>query len=182
MGLVGEICLAISRCTATRSARRGIRSSIPRTLIEHLANFAELSSGIVKEIEIRRDGKWGKRLLKDRAAVAEAMEGFMERAPKEIAAALPTLKSGSYGGGPQDPGFLAARRREKAERGLRYARLVVGCKLLPRWAPSPPRRRTRKEQACQQLRSYNEDLVKELRSAGGRAAPSPNASSVSRSN
>jgi hypothetical protein len=167
MGLVGELLLADIEMhgDAVRAARHPVFD--PRTLIEHLANFAELSSCIVREMEIRRDGKWGKRLLADRAAVAEAMEGLMEHAPKEIAAVLPTLKSGSYGGGPRIPDFSRPVDDEKAERGLRYARLLTGCELYAAMGSFAAAQKDAMEQACQHLRSYNEDLVREMRSAGG---------------
>ena len=60
-----------------------------QTLLTQVGGFSDLSSAVVKEIEVRRDGEWGQRLLKDRAAVGEAMDKFMERAPREMAAALP---------------------------------------------------------------------------------------------
>jgi hypothetical protein len=167
MGLVGELLLADieTHGNAVRAARHPVFD--PRTLIEHLANFAELSSCIVREMEIRRDGKWGKRLLADRAAVAEAMEGLMEHAPTEIAAMLPTIKSGSYGGGPRIPDFTRPVDDEKAERGLRYATLLRGCELYAAMGSFAAAQKDAMEQACQHLRGYNEDLVKEMRSADG---------------
>jgi hypothetical protein len=167
MGLVGELLLADieTHGNAVRAARHPVFD--PRALIEHLASFAELSSCIVREMEIRRDGKWGKRLLADRAAVAEAMEGLMEHASKEIAAMLPTLKSGSYGGGPRIPDFSKPVDDERAERGLRYATLLRGCELYAAMGSFAAARTDAMEQACQHLRSYNEDLVREMRSAAG---------------
>jgi hypothetical protein len=167
MGLVGELLLADIEMhgNAVRAARHPVFD--PRTLIEHLANFAELSSCIVRELEIRRDGKWGKRLLADRAAVAEAMEALMEHAPKEIAAMLPTLKSGSYGGGPRIPDFAKPVDDEKAERGLRYATLLRGCELYAAMGSFAAAQKDAVNEACQQLRSYNDYLVKEMRSADG---------------
>jgi hypothetical protein len=167
MGLVGELLLSDieTHGGAVRAARHPVFD--PRTLVEHLANFAELSSCIVREMEIRRDGKWGKRLLADRAAVAEAMEGLMEHAPKEIAAMLPTLKSGSYGGGPRIPDFSKPVDDDKAERGLRYAKLLRGCELYAAMGSFAAAQKDAMDEACQHLRSYNEDLVKEMRSAAG---------------
>ncbi len=100
LGLVGDVLFAKIEVhgNAVRAARHPVFDA--DALIAHLADFTELSSHIVKEIEMRRDGKWGKRLLADRAAVAETMEGLMERAPREVVAMLPVQKSGSYGGGP----------------------------------------------------------------------------------
>lgn len=167
MGLVGELLLVDIEMhgNAVRAARHP--DFDPRALIEHLANFAELSSCIVKEMEIRHDGKWGKRLLADRAAVAEAMDGLMEHAPGEIAAMLPTLKSGSYGGGPRIPDFSKPVDDDKAERGLRYATLLRGCELYAAMGSFAAAQKDAMEEACQHLRGYNEDLVKEMRSAVG---------------
>src|ERR1700678_990504 len=116
VGLAGDILFAdldaLSR--AVRSAKH------PRfdadALVENVASFAELSSAIVKELELRRDGRWGQSLLKDCAEIGEVMDAFMERAPKEISNAFPTKRATR----PVDP--------EKIERALRYATLVAGCK------------------------------------------------------
>ena len=131
-------------------------------LVENISRFTSLSSGIVKGIEMRRDGKWGQRLMKDRAALAEVMDGFMERAPKELAAALPLGKSGSFAGGPKYPDFSRPVDAEKIERALRYARLVIGCKPFAAAASFGASVKKAEEDMCQMLRSYNEDVVKRI--------------------
>ena len=119
MGLVGEIIFG-----DIENFGRAVRDSRPpnfdpAALLENLSRFTTLSSGIVKGIDMRRDGKWGQRLLKDRAALAEVMDGFMERAPKELTAALPVQKSGAFGGGPKYPDFTRPIDVDKTERALR---------------------------------------------------------------
>jgi hypothetical protein len=167
MGLVGEIIFGDieNYGNAVRAARHPMFDEA--ALLDNLTHFTALSSGIVKGIEMRRDGKWGQRLMKDRAALAEVMDGFMERAPKELAAALPMQKGGSFGGGPKFPDFSRAIDREKTERGLRYTRLVVGAKNLAVAASFGASVKKADEEMCQLLRSYNEDVVKELRTAEG---------------
>ena len=94
MGLVGELLLADieTHGNAVRATRHPVFD--PRVLIDNLAQFAELSSCIVREMEIRRDGKWGKRLLADRAAVAEAMENIASAtAARSASRRLPHLPS-----------------------------------------------------------------------------------------
>ena len=90
MGLVGELLFGDleEHATALRSARPQA-PFVPEDIIRHLSGFTAVSDGLVKEMEIRRDGKWGQRLMKDRSAVAEVMEGFMERAEREVTAAIP---------------------------------------------------------------------------------------------
>ncbi len=167
MGLVGEILFG--EIENHGKAVRDVKppNFNPDELLDSLAHFTMLSSGIVKGIEMRRDGKWGQRLMKDRAALAEVMDGFMERAPKELAAALPTQKSGSFGGGPKYPDFTKPVDADKSERALRYARLVAGCKTLAAAASFGATQKKADEEMCHLLRSYNEDVVKELRSAEG---------------
>jgi hypothetical protein len=167
MGLVGEIIFGDieSYGRAVRDARPP--NFVAAELLENLTRFTTLSSGIVKGIDMRRDGKWGQRLLKDRAALAEVMEGFMERAPKEIAAALPMQKGGSFGGGPRYPDFSRPIDADKSERALRYAKLVTGCRPLAAAASFGAVQKKAEEEMSQMLRSYNEDIVKELRTADG---------------
>ena len=110
---------------------------------------------------MRRDGKWGQRLMKDRSALAEVMDGFMERAPKELSGALPTVKNIS--GGPKSPDFSRPVDAEKIDRALRYSRLVMGCKPFAVAGSFGASVKKAEEDMCQILRSYNEDVVKELR-------------------
>ena len=135
-------------------------------LVAELAKFTEISSAIVKEVEILRRGKWGQRLLKDRAAVGAAMDGFMERAPKEIAAALPSHKAG-FTGGPRVPDFTHPVDPERVERAMRYAKILSGTKLLAVPGSFGAKHQDALDDAAHVLRSYNEDLLKELRTADG---------------
>jgi hypothetical protein len=165
MGLVGEIIFGDieNYGNVVRAARHP--NFDDAALLDALARFTTLSSGIVKGIDMRRDGKWGQRLMKDRAALAEVMDGFMERAPKELTAALPFQKSGTFGGGPKIADFSRAIDADKTERGLRYARLVAGCRNLASAASFNATQKKADEEMSHLLRSYNEDVVKELRIA-----------------
>ena len=167
MGLVGEILFGEieNHGKAVREVRPPNFDSAE--LLDSLTRFTTLSSGIVKGIDMRRDGKWGQRLMKDRADLATVMDGYMERAPKELAAALPMQKSGSFGGGPKYPDFTRPIDADKTDRALRYARLVAGCKTLAAAASFNATQKKADEEMCQLLRSYNEDVVKELRTSDG---------------
>ncbi len=167
MGLVGEILFG--EIEIHGNAVRAVKppNFDAAELLEPLSRFTTLSSGIVKGIDMRRDGKWGQRLMKDRADLAAVMDGYMERAPKELAQALPMQKSGGFGGGPKYPDFAKPVDADKSDRALRYARLVVGCKTLAAAASFHASQKKADEEMCQLLRSYNEDVVKELRIAEG---------------
>ncbi len=164
MGLVGEILFAEfeTHAVAIRPARQ------PQfdvdDLVQHIAGFATLSSGMVKEVEMRRDGKWGQRLLKDRAALAEVMNGYMKRAPKEILAALPTLKTG-YSGGPRMPDTSRPPDAEKTDRAVRYVKLIAGCREFAPAASFGASLADAQDEVNTALRTYCEDMLRELRNA-----------------
>ncbi len=166
MGLAGDILLVDMEDSrnAILAARHPVFDA--DALVAELAKFTEISSAIVKEVEILRRGKWGQRLLKDRAAVGAAMDGFMERAPKEIAAALPSHKAG-FTGGPRVPDFTHPVDPERVERAMRYAKILSGTKLLAVPGSFGAKHQDALDDAAHVLRSYNEDLLKELRTADG---------------
>jgi hypothetical protein len=166
MGLVGDILFCrLEEARMAIHAARHPNFDVP-ALIENLTGFTDISSAIVKEVEILRRGKWGQRLLKDRAAVGAVMDGFMERAPKEIAAALPSQKSG-FTGGSRMSDFSRPANPERVERALRYAMLMAGCRRLAAAASFGAKLQDAMDEATQTLRGYNEDVVKELRTAEG---------------
>jgi hypothetical protein len=162
MGLVGEILFA--RMDALQAAILATRTAAfdAETLLAQVSNFSELSSSVVKEIEVRRDGEWGQRLLKDRAAVGNVMEGFMERAIKELSAALPIQK------GVSDVTRQVAP--EKRASALNYARLVGGARNFAAAASFAAKHKTVSEELAHHLRRFVEDAVRELKGDGERRA------------
>lgn len=167
MGMVGEILFSDIERHATY-----IRTAQPKLfnaeeLISHVAAFTTLSSGIVKGVDMRRDGKWGQRLMKDRATVGEIMDGFMERAVKDVPAALPTVKSGSYAGGPRVPDLSHPADPEKTGRAMSYLRLVAGCRAFAAAGSFGANNKNAIDDISAALKRYIEDLLKELRAADG---------------
>jgi hypothetical protein len=158
MGLVGEILF--NRLDAMQAQIRAIRHPLfePEPLLETLRQFGDLSAGVVKEIAVRRDGDWGQRLLKDRAQVGSAMDTFMDRAPKEVANALPMQR-----GTGKSADFTKAVDAEKRDLALRYVRLVLGSRALAEKASFAAKQKTAYEELCSYLRRYNEDVVAAMR-------------------
>ena len=159
MGLVGEILFA--RMDAMQAAIMATRHPLfeAETLLAQVGGFSDLSSAVVKQIEVRRDGEWGQRLLKDRAAIGAVMDGFMERAAKEFTAALPMHK------GTGD--FSRPTITEKRALGLKYAMLVAGSHHFAAAGSFAAKQRTALEELSNHLRRYVEDAVRELKASGG---------------
>jgi hypothetical protein len=156
MGLVGEILFA---------RMEGLKNSIQVTrhplfdahkLMEEVKTFADISSHIAKEIELKREGEWGKKLLAERVLIGKVMEGFMDRAPKEVIAALPTSK-GTGADFNKHPGA------EKHEMALRYARLVAGSRSFAAAASFAAKQKATYDDLCTALKRYNEDVIKALK-------------------
>src|SRR6202789_1717726 len=168
MGLVGELVFGeIERHAGALLSAKPQAPFDAETLANHLVKFATLSSGIVKEVEMRRDGKWGQRLFKDRAAVAESMEAFMERAPREVLAALPMYKTGAYAGGPRAPDISRPSDPEKTARAVSFARLVMGCRQVASAASIAAALKEASGEIELALKAYGDDIVRELQAAQG---------------
>jgi len=152
VGLAGDMLFADldALSQAVRAARHPHFDA--EALVENVASFAELSSAIVKELELRRDGRWGQALLKDRAEIGAVMDKFMERAPKEISNAFPSKNA-------------RAMDSEKIERALRYATLVAGCKPFAAAASFAASLKDAQDEMVGHLRNVNDDILWELRNA-----------------
>jgi hypothetical protein len=158
MGLVGEILF--QRMETLRDAVLATRHPFfqPETLLEQVAHFTELSNGLVKEIDLKRGGEWGQRLLKERSQIGPVMDGFMDRALKEISAAMPMQRGAGAGAD-----FSRASDNEKRDLGLRYARLVMGSRNFAAAGSFAAKQKVATEEISAYLRRYIEDAVKELR-------------------
>jgi hypothetical protein len=156
MGLVGEILFA--RMEALKSSIQVTRHPLfdADKLMEEVKTFADISSHIAKEIELKREGEWGKKLLAERVMIGKVMEGFMDRAPREVIAALPTSK-GRGGDFSKHPGA------EKHEMALRYARLVAGSRTFAAAASFAAKQMATYDDLCTALKRYNEDVIKALK-------------------
>ncbi|HSZ10825.1 MAG TPA: hypothetical protein VK759_01530, partial [Rhizomicrobium sp.] len=162
MGLAGELLL--DDMAAHAEAIHSIRQPWFDTedLLSHVSQFAVLSSALVKEVEIRREGRWGQRLMKDRAVVANAMKNMMEKAPHEILGTLPMQKSGTYGAGPREPDLSRSPDPEKVERAMRYAKLIVGCLNFASAASFAAAQKNATEEIERELQAFGDEIVKEI--------------------
>ncbi len=163
MGVVGEILFSDLDIYANRIHSMRPVDFDSAALLANLAGFTELSSGMVKELGIRRDGKWGQRLAKDRGKVAQLMEGLLERAPKEILAALPPYK---IGGPPKSHRPIDLSRPsdpERVARAMRYAHLMVHSRPFSVAAAFSATLNDAIDETTLALRTHAEDVVRELR-------------------
>lgn len=169
IGFVGELLFADLDVYTQRIQSVRPMDFDPDLLLASLGGFAELSSGIVKELGIRRDGKWGQRLTKDRASVAQIMDGLLERAPKEIMGGLPAAKVGGFAKGPKPLDVTRTPDPERVSRALRYAQLLIHGRPFSMAASFSAKLNEATEEIVRDLRSYAEDLLREVRAAAPEA-------------
>jgi hypothetical protein len=159
MGLVGEILFA--RMEALRTAIQATRHPLfdAQMLVEQIRGFTVLSCGITREVEIKRSGEWGKRLLADRADVGMVMDQFMDRAPREVQTGLPLLR----GPGPKTADFSRPVPPEKHAMALRYAQLIAGCRDIAANASFAAKHKVARAEIETEVRRYIEDVLRALR-------------------
>ncbi len=161
-GLVGELLLSdIEECADLLSRMR------PQELDAEAATacvgaFARLATGIVRELGIKRDGAWGKRLMQARVVVAESMDRLLARAEKDVAATLPMQRGGFGLSRRKKPDLLKAVDPMKAAKALAYARLIAGCRRHGTAAAFASLLNKVDEAVCLNLRHYLTELIEEL--------------------
>ncbi len=163
MDIVGELLFSdLDAYAANIQSARPINFD-PDVVLASLAGFTELSSGMVKELGIRRDGKWGQRLAKDRAAVAQIMENLLQRARKEILAALPPHKGFAFARRQRNLDLSKPTDPERVAKALRYAQLVAHSRPFAVAGAFSARLMKVTDETTLALRVYAEDILTELR-------------------
>jgi hypothetical protein len=170
LGTVGELLFSDLDFHARKIQTARPYDFDPDVILASLAAFAELSTGMVKELSIRRDGKWGQRLARDRTNVAETIGTLLAKAPKEILSALAQPKSAGFGRGKRLD-ISRAPDPERVARAMRYANLSAHSRPFAVAAAFNAKLAEVLEEVTIELRSYSEDLLREVRAASpeGRA-------------
>jgi len=163
MDIVGELLFSdLDVYAANIQSARPINFD-PDQVLASLAGFTELSSGMIKELGIRRDGKWGQRLAKDRAAVAQVMESLLQRARKEILAALPSHKGLAFAKRQRGLDLSRPIDPDRVARATRYAQLIAHSRPFAVAGAFSSRLMKVTDETALALRTYGEDILSELR-------------------
>ncbi len=164
MGVVGDLLLADMENLALDIASVRPELLDPEVVLNKLERFVQMSGGLVREIGVRRDGKWGQRLIKIRQLVSDAMDALIARTPREITAALPVQRLGAFGGrGPRRPDLSRDPDKQKIEKALVWGRLLAGATPYAGGGAFYAAHKDAFEEVSQFLRAYAESMVSELR-------------------
>ncbi len=100
-------------------------------------------------------------LILDALRATHVSAGDLERARADFLSALPMQRAGIFAGGPRFADFTQVLDRERAERGLGAARLLAAT------SSHGLAQRQARDEAMAHLKRYNDDIVRELRTAQG---------------
>ncbi len=168
VGIVGELLFEEAESLAKYFySIRSIDEQVEEVLL-NLTYFTNLMSGITQELGIRKDGKWGKRLLACRTLVSEAMEHHIERLPRMLDDALPTGKFGRFGAkGVVRPDLSDWPKADRITAASQLAILLDGSRDVAGQAAFGALHKEMFETSKLLLVNYGERIVDEIRSREG---------------
>lgn len=171
-GLVGEVLLSdLEACVETLADIRPDHVSATLVL-PAVERFSHISSGIVRELGIKRDGVWGKRLMSARAALAEEMDRLLARAVKDITATLPTTRaSGLSLRSRRMPDMSKVLDGNRAAHAAELAAIIGGARPFAMAGAFAGMLADIEEQLADMLRQYAEEMVDELHSVAEALRP-----------
>ena len=164
-GFVGELLLCdLEDSVAVLKSVRSEEFDAARILRE-VAAFANLSTGIVREIGIKREGIWGRRLMAARGGLAAEMERLLGRARKDILATLPMSRKGGFGlkATGRAPDFSKRPDQEKLQRALAFAAVISGARPYAMAGAFAGMLAEIEEPVAEHLRHYTTEMLDELR-------------------
>ena len=170
LAVFGELLLAeMEKIARNADALRPGHADLDR-LLEDVRRFARLSKGFTAEIDLRRNGEWGQRLLAARGRVSAAISQEMSRFENELVRALPFHQMGAYGrGGPMKPDLQKAPDPARAARMEACLRFVAGVTLICEPLGAQSHCRSVRQQVETYLAAYEDRLLEEIRVATGSA-------------
>jgi len=170
MGVIGERLLREAEAIAAGFAQTRNEERPARGTLNDLRRFVDLVQGFIRELGVRRDGPWGRRIYDARRLASEAMERRLELALKAIRGALPFRPAGAGGAGALAPRpDLAAADKEAVTRAVNGARLIVGAGEFAQQAAFAAVHSDVRERAAREALDYADALLDEIRASGEQA-------------
>lgn len=132
--------------------------------LAQVARFANISTGIVRELGIKRDGAWGRHLMQVRGGMSDQMDRLLGRAAKDIAASLPTVRRGGFGlhRSKRAPDLTRNLDAQKAAKAIQLAKLIAGSRPHAMAGAFAGLQKQVDEQVSSALRQYTHDLADEV--------------------
>jgi hypothetical protein len=167
LSVVGDILLADAESLAVDIAATQVDLLDPDALAAKLHRFERLTRGLTEEIRSRHGERWGQTLTRTKQLAFETMEGLFTQAPREIAAALPLAKAGTFSIRRQrQPDLTHEPDPMKLDRALRWTYLLTNTAPVARTSTLQAAHQKAFETVSSYLTTYAECAAAELRSPG----------------
>lgn len=173
-GAIGEALLSdLDDCVERLSMIRPADLNADAAIAD-VATFSNISTGIVRELGIKRDGIWGRHLMNARGEMSAQMERLLARAPKEISSTLPTVRRGGFGirATRRAPDLTRSLDPVKAAKAVQLAKLIAGSRQHAMAGAFAGMLKQVDEQVTATVRQYVDDLSDEVHALGQAGATS----------
>lgn len=167
MSVVGDTLLADAESLAVDIASTQVDLLDPDKLASKLQSFERLSRGLTDEIRDRHGAQWAQTLTRTKQLAFETVEGLYAQAPREITAALPLAKVGTFSMRRQrQPDLSSDPDPMKLDRALRWTYLLTNTAPVARSCSLLGAHQKAFETVSNYLTTYAEYAAVELRSPG----------------
>lgn len=164
LGEIGDQIFDDIETLATEIASTDYLRRGPAQGLNMLTNFVEASRGITRQMSLKRDGHWGKRLFEARRRVAHAMEHQLNRSVDTIIETFPTVKMGAFGDtGAGRPDLTEAPASDDVERAAKIAMFIDRTRTLAADAAFGKHHKEASDRVQQFILGYGADMVQEVR-------------------
>lgn len=170
LSILGELLLAdLDRVARGAESKRPGHVDLDK-LLREVRCFARISRGFTSEIDLRRHGEWGQRLLGARARLSAAISQEITRFETDLPRALPLHQIGQYGrGGPLRPDISGAPDTARTERMKACLRFIEGLAPICGAVGAQSHCKSVRAQIATYLNTYEDRLLEEMRTAVGPA-------------
>ncbi|MBI1261421.1 MAG: hypothetical protein GC184_06825 [Rhizobiales bacterium] len=137
-------------------------------LLKKTERFVRVSKGFTGEIDIRRYGEWGQRVLAARARMSAVISQEISRFENELNRALPLQQIGAYGrGAPLRPDVARAPDELRVARARKCLHFLHGAIGVTESIGALSHCKSVLAQITTYLASYEDRLLEEIRNARG---------------
>lgn len=168
LGVLGEILLADLEAIATKYSSQRPGTHDLDMMLEETSWFGRASKGFSTELDLRRMGEWGQRLLAARGRMSAAVSDEMARFEHSLAAALPLQKVGMYGrSGPRRPDLTAVPQAAPVQSMARNLRFLNAVTVVAESIGLQSHCKAVRGEIDEYLLVYSDGLIEDMRLMGG---------------
>ena len=164
LAVLGETLLAQIEGIAARYSSQRPGTCDLDMMLKETSWFGRASKGFSTELDLRRMGEWGQRLLSARAGMSTAVSDEIARFEHDLAAALPLHKIGMYGrSGPRRPDLTGAPQTGPIQAMARNLRFLSAVTAVAEGIGLQSHCKAVRSEIDEYLSIYSDGLIEDMR-------------------